>query len=268
MEILHLEDDGPLREIMHIALSAAEPHLRMTQFIDSDAAMQYIEANVENITLFVLDVRVPGELDGLGVAKRVRELGSKRPILVTSAYRKPDQEKMTAYNCQWLAKPWHLLDAPQTLLSLARDDADFEIKATTISEVLRPKSRAGKAQRPVYNAQRSLPPAEEPPKSFVEEMQQILESDTQSMEPILPIDEDTSPEPQPVHEPLPFDEFDEPLAFYDATNANTDIIVTLAYLQEEQEAAAAEDESADSVYESDDIPTIEPLPDDTPNEED
>ena len=259
MEILHLEDDGPLREIMHIALSSADPHLRMTQFIDSDAAMEYIEANVENITLFVLDVRVPGELDGLGVAQRVRELVSKRPILVTSAYRKPDQEKMTAYNCQWLAKPWHLLDAPQTLLSLARDDADFEIKVTTMSEVLRPKSRAGKMQRPLYNPQRSLPPAEE--------MQQILESDTHPMEPILPTDEDTLPEPEPVLEPLPFDDFDEPLAFYDATNANTDIIVTLAYLQEEQEAAASADEADDTVYKSDDAPAVEPFSDDAPDKE-
>jgi response regulator of citrate/malate metabolism len=250
MEILHLEDDAPLREIMHIALSAADPHMRMTQFIDSDAAMAYIEDHVEDITLFVLDVRVPGELDGLGVAKRVRELGSKRPILVTSAYRKPDQEKMTAYNCQWLAKPWHLLDAPQTLLSLARDDTDFELRASTISEAMRPKSK-----RPAYNPQRTKSVAEETPQSYVEEMQEI-------MEPVqVPPDDDTSPEF--ADEPLPFD--DEPLALYDATNQETDIFVTHAYL--EQEIAAALDEAEQMVYKSDDAPVVEPFEDDTPEEE-
>jgi hypothetical protein len=258
MEILHLEDDAPLREIMHIALSAADPHMRMTQFIDSDAAMAYIEDHVEAITLFVLDVRVPGELDGLGVAKRVRELGSKRPILVTSAYRKPDQEKMTAYNCQWLAKPWHLLDAPQTLLSLARDDADFELRASTISEAMRPKSK-----RPTYNPQRTKSVAEEAPQSFVEEMQEIMEADTHSMEPVqVPPDDDMPPEF--TDEPLPFDN-DEPLALYDATNQETDIFVTHAYL--EQEISAALDEAEQMVYKSDDAPVVEPFEDNTPEEE-
>ena len=62
-----------------------------------------------------------------------------------------------------------------------------------------------------------------------------------------------------MDEPLPFDD-DEPLALYDASNQETDIFVTLAYL--EQEITAAFDEAEQMVYKSDDAPVVEPMPDD------
>ncbi|MEO1165766.1 MAG: response regulator [Chloroflexota bacterium] len=122
MHIVHLEDEGPLREIMQIALTSADPKLTMTQFIDSDNAIEFISENLEDITLFLLDVRVPGALDGMEVAGRIRELGSERPIIITSAYRKPKKAQLETVNAQWMAKPWHIIDAPTTLLPLARGE--------------------------------------------------------------------------------------------------------------------------------------------------
>jgi len=123
MHIVHLEDEGPLREIMQIALTSADPKLTMTQFIDSDNALEFIRENLNDITLFLLDVRVPGALDGMGVAGRIRELGSERPIIITSAYRKPKKSALVTVNAQWMAKPWHIIDAPTTLLPLARGES-------------------------------------------------------------------------------------------------------------------------------------------------
>lgn len=121
MIIVHLEDDKPLREIMQIAMLAAEPLLDFQQFIDSDSAIEYIKANLDEISLFLLDIRVPGALDGIGVATEIRELGSKRPIILTSAYRRPDKTMLNTLNCTWMAKPWHLIDAPQKILPLAKE---------------------------------------------------------------------------------------------------------------------------------------------------
>lgn len=120
MCIVHLEDDGPLREILKIALSTADPKLNIKQFISSDEALQFIQANLDTIALFVLDIRVPGDVDGIGVAEKIRALGSTRPIVVTSAFRKPKQDTLAHLNITWMPKPWHILDAAERLLPLAR----------------------------------------------------------------------------------------------------------------------------------------------------
>lgn len=122
--ILHLEDDGPLREVMKIAMTTADPTIEFAQFINSDSALKFIEENKDRISLFLLDIRVPGSTDGMGVAEKIRELGVDRPIVITSAYRKPAKDHLDKLGCQWMQKPWHILDAHTLLLPLAkRSDA-------------------------------------------------------------------------------------------------------------------------------------------------
>ena len=118
MHILHLEDDGPLRDILKIALTSARPNINLKQFINSDYALEYVKAHLDEIDLFVLDIRVPGSIDGLEFAEQIRKLGSKQRIVMTSAYRRPDKERMNAIDVEWMAKPWHLLDAPEKLLGI------------------------------------------------------------------------------------------------------------------------------------------------------
>jgi DNA-binding NtrC family response regulator len=120
MLIVHMEDEGPLREIMQIVLSTAEPSLKLQQFSDSDSAIEYIKEHLNEIALFLLDVRVPGAFDGMQVATKIRELGSARPIVITSAYRRPKKLELDELKADWMAKPWHIVDAPQKLLPLAK----------------------------------------------------------------------------------------------------------------------------------------------------
>lgn len=120
MHILHLEDETPLREIMKVALIAAEPAATLRQFGNSDEAMRYIEAHVNEIDLYILDVRLPGSLDGVGVARRVRELGGSGVIVITSAYRAPDRTRLQEMNAEWYAKPWHIMEVLDKLLPVVR----------------------------------------------------------------------------------------------------------------------------------------------------
>lgn len=118
--VVHLEDDGPLRDILKVALKAAEPNIDLHQFISGDEAVRYIEQHGQEIDLFVLDIRVPGSLNGMQVAQKIRDLKCPGTIVVTSAYRPPDRDLLDALACEWFPKPWHLMDATQKLFQLAK----------------------------------------------------------------------------------------------------------------------------------------------------
>jgi DNA-binding response OmpR family regulator len=118
--VVHLEDDEPLREILKVAFHATDPKVNLQQFISGDEVVDHLKANLESIDLFVLDIRVPGSIDGLSVAQKIRELGSSVPIILTSAYRPPGKEKIEALGLEWMSKPWHIMELAQRLVKLAR----------------------------------------------------------------------------------------------------------------------------------------------------
>jgi hypothetical protein len=119
MNILHLEDDGPLREILAAALRAVEPSCELHQFIKSDDALAYVRQHAQVIDLFIIDIRVPGSMDGLQMAHQVRELRAPGAMVLTSAYRVPDQDVLKKLDCQWYPKPWHIIETSTKLLKLA-----------------------------------------------------------------------------------------------------------------------------------------------------
>lgn len=120
MHIVHLEDDAPLRDILKIALCTADPDTDLHQFISSDETLRYIQQHAPEIDLFVLDIRVPGTMDGLGVARKIRELNCPGAIVLTSAYQKPARDILEELNCEWLPKPWYLLEVPQKLFQVTK----------------------------------------------------------------------------------------------------------------------------------------------------
>lgn len=119
IEILHLEDEGPLCEILAAAIENVAPGVKLHQFANSDYALTFLQEHITTIDLFILDIRVPGEIDGLELATKVRELGSTRPIIVTSAYIKPQRAKLETIGAQWMAKPWHILELTEKIIPLA-----------------------------------------------------------------------------------------------------------------------------------------------------
>jgi CheY-like chemotaxis protein len=120
MHILHLEDDGPLREILKAALTAADPSIEMPQFSSAEPALEYIKTHKENINLFILDIRLPGTMNGLEVAGKIREIGCQANIVVTSAFGKPNKETLDQLQCEWMSKPWHIMEMPMKLFTLAK----------------------------------------------------------------------------------------------------------------------------------------------------
>jgi DNA-binding response OmpR family regulator len=120
INILHLEDEGPLREILKVAVTAFDPSINMQQFVNSDQALNYAQDHIGSLNMCILDIRVPGSLDGMDFAQKLREIGYKGMIVITSAYRQPQQTLLQQLNCDWMAKPWHVLEATETLIPRAR----------------------------------------------------------------------------------------------------------------------------------------------------
>jgi DNA-binding response OmpR family regulator len=120
MHIVHLEDESPLREILRVALVAAVPDANLQQFINSDKAMAYVDEHMDEIDLYILDIRVPGSMDGMEFARKLRERQAKGIVAVTSAYRAPDRTELDTLKLEWFAKPWHIMEVLDKLLPMIR----------------------------------------------------------------------------------------------------------------------------------------------------
>ena len=124
--LLHLEDTIPLADIMRIAIKSYDPEVTIAHFINSDDALIFIKQHLCEIAVYVLDVRVPGSMNGVELAKEIRALGFTGRIFINSAYTKPANKVLDTYDCEWIEKPWHILDAAQLLAPLAKSKPDIE----------------------------------------------------------------------------------------------------------------------------------------------
>lgn len=136
LHIVHLEDDSPLQELLQISLQAANPRLILKQFIDSDEMFAYTVSHLQDIDLFILDVRVLGSMSGVEVAQKIRQLNETIPIIITSAYQKPAAHLNALLNCRWYPKPWHIIEITRETLAIAQASSKSKSKAlNSLSEI-------------------------------------------------------------------------------------------------------------------------------------
>jgi DNA-binding response OmpR family regulator len=115
LKIVHLEDEKDLQDGMAFILQELAPEAEVQQFATSTALLPYLEDHWSDTDLFILDVRVPGPVNGMGVAQRIRELGSKAVIVVTSAFEPPSPSILRELNIHYFRKPW---DLPETIIAM------------------------------------------------------------------------------------------------------------------------------------------------------
>jgi two-component SAPR family response regulator len=83
--------------------------------------LDYLHTNLHDVDVFILDIWVPGRLNGLDIASKIRNLGSNKVVIITSAFQKPNAVILKTLNCQWIPKPWHILDAAQRIIPLVKE---------------------------------------------------------------------------------------------------------------------------------------------------
>ena len=86
MCILLVEDEWLIRVM--IAEELVEGGFAVREAADSDEASALIAADPSAFTLLVTDVHMPGRLDGIGVARLVRERRPDLPVIYTTG--RPD----------------------------------------------------------------------------------------------------------------------------------------------------------------------------------
>ncbi|MEL6269767.1 MAG: response regulator [Chloroflexota bacterium] len=119
VKVVHLEDEGALKDVIKELVGILERDIDLIQFSTSAEVLDYVQTE-QDIALFILDVRVPGQMDGMQLAEKLREIGFTCPIAIASAYMEPDIEWLNKWDCHYFPKPLHALHLQTKILPLAR----------------------------------------------------------------------------------------------------------------------------------------------------
>lgn len=80
---------------------------KVRSFVDADTAWEFIRAQDYPPRLLITDLRMPGEIDGVELVKRVQEMQPQTPILVASGYH-GDSGVLNNPRIYWLPKPFSI----------------------------------------------------------------------------------------------------------------------------------------------------------------
>jgi nitrogen-specific signal transduction histidine kinase/DNA-binding NarL/FixJ family response regulator len=106
--IVHLEDDLHLFNIFRVALQAVKPDLKIVQFTDAEQLLKYVLRAKNPIDVVILDIRVPGSLNGIQVAQQIRKMQYPVNIIITSAYSAPERRVLSEIDAHFIPKPWNI----------------------------------------------------------------------------------------------------------------------------------------------------------------
>ncbi len=95
--VLHLEDDKRLSQILKVAFRSAEPGINVVQFAESNPLVDYFIENGRRIDMFILDIRIPGEYDGIDVVRFIRCYPNNVPHQTSESHMKPN--RINLYLC-------------------------------------------------------------------------------------------------------------------------------------------------------------------------
>ena len=104
---LIVEDDPIIRELAAALLE--ETDLRVVECEDAEQAFAALCRDGENIALIFADIRLPGLLDGVDLAQRVKVLWPRILMVVTSGYPGARVDALPD-NVVYMPKPWLALD--------------------------------------------------------------------------------------------------------------------------------------------------------------
>lgn len=103
MKIYYVEDERDLSEIIRKYL--VREGFEVKTFYDGETAIKHASDNVD---LWILDIMLPGEINGYDIIKKIKAVDSKSRIIFTSA-RDQDMDKIMGLELggdDYLAKPY------------------------------------------------------------------------------------------------------------------------------------------------------------------
>lgn len=117
--VLYVEDEPSLTELLRTGLGlfgmiVSPIYCSAEELLSKIGSPEFAEADV----LF-LDIRLPG-LTGLELAKHLRTDGEARPIVIVSAYNRPDGDVLEEIHAVFQPKPFDFDEIVHTIQSLLR----------------------------------------------------------------------------------------------------------------------------------------------------
>lgn len=85
LTVLVVEDEASIR--LSLAYALEDAGFRVVEAKDADAAMAFIESNAD-IEAVVTDIGMPGSIDGMGLARWMRNNAAHIPIIIATAFSK------------------------------------------------------------------------------------------------------------------------------------------------------------------------------------
>ena len=105
--VLVVEDDAALRELATALLEETE--LTVVEAESAEQAVAYLREHGGEVAMVFTDVRLPGRLDGVDLARAVEILWPAARVVVTSGQAGERLAKLPEH-ATFVAKPWRALD--------------------------------------------------------------------------------------------------------------------------------------------------------------
>jgi DNA-binding NtrC family response regulator len=118
--IILVEDEQPLRDLLVEFLQDLGYQVR--PFETADLAWEHIHARQYPVRLLITDLRLPGDMDGLDLVKRLRAKAPDTPVVVVSGFHQ-QVDSLRGNDIHWLGKPFPL----QRLETLCQEIASPEL---------------------------------------------------------------------------------------------------------------------------------------------
>jgi DNA-binding NtrC family response regulator len=96
--------------------------LTVLEASSADAALQVLHERGGEIAVVMTDVRMPGSMDGVGLAEVVADAWPNIRVLVTSGYASGRLSALPP-SAKFIPKPWNPLDVINFVLEAARPES-------------------------------------------------------------------------------------------------------------------------------------------------
>ena len=117
--VLYVEDEPNLAELLRAGLGmfgmiVSPIYCSAEELLGKISSTEFTAADI-----MVLDIRLPGST-GLELAKRLRGQGENRPIVIVSAFNRPDQSVLDEIGAIFQPKPFDFQAIVHTIQALVK----------------------------------------------------------------------------------------------------------------------------------------------------
>ena len=119
VRVLYVEDEPSLAELLRAGLAMFGMLVNPIYCSAEELLRKITSQEFAAADILILDIRLPG-LTGLELAKRLREQNERRPIVIVSAYNRPESAVLDEIGAAFQPKPFDFGEIVRTIQTLVK----------------------------------------------------------------------------------------------------------------------------------------------------